>query len=92
MRFIACVLLNSRPTIAKFPRSWNFIVPKPVHYFRDTIAANEHGKNLTDDARGFGVGYKVRFVLRVCDIPVGNGSVDYLAALCLCLFGSAYFL
>ena len=75
------MLCSSCSAIAEFPNGQNLVVPKPVLDVTHTVAPHIHGENLLYYMSGFRVGDKVIAVVRVCDIPVGDFSVDTFAPL-----------
>ena len=86
------MLCSSCPAVAEFTNGQNLIVPQPVLDFTHTVAPHIHGENLLDNMGRFRVGDKVIAVIWVCDIPIGDFSVDTFAPLGLGLFHSPDFL
>ena len=75
------MLCSSCSAVAEFSNSQNLVVPQPVLNFTDTVAPHIHGENLLDNMGRFRVGDKVIAVIWVCDIPIGDFSVDTFAPL-----------
>ncbi len=86
------MLCSSCPAVAEFPNGQNLVFPKPVLDVTHTVAPHIHGENLLDNMGGFRVGDKVIAVVRVCDIPIGDFSVDTFAPLGLGLLHRPDFL
>ena len=86
------MLCSSCSAIAKFPNGQNLIVPKPVLDVTHTVASHIHGENLLHNMSGFRVGNEMIAVVRVCDISIGDFSVDTFAPLGLGLLHRPNFL
>ena len=86
------MLCSSCPAVAEFPNGQNLIIPQPVLDFADTGVPYIHGENLFDNMGCFRVGDKMIAGVRVCDIPIGDFSVDTFVPLDLGLFDSPDFL
>ena len=86
------MLCSSCSAIAKFSNGQNLIVSKPVLDVTHTVAPHIHGENLLYYMGGFRVGNEVIAVVRVCDIPIGDFSVDTFAPLGLGLLHRPDFL
>ena len=86
------MLCSSCPAVAEFPNGQNLVVPKPVLDVTHTVAPHIHGENLLDNMGRFRVRNEMIAVVRVCDIPIGDFSVDTFAPLGLGLLHRPDFL
>ena len=86
------MLCSSCPAVAEFPNGQNLVFPKPVLDVTHTFAPHIHGENLLDNMGRFRVRNEMIAVVRVCDIPIGDFSVDTFAPLGLGLLHRPDFL